>query len=174
MSVSLRDAKPANAECIAEVILASRGAFLAFAASAHTDDEIRTWVRNVLLPSEEVTVAVAKRRIVGVIAIERAEGASWLTQLYLHPSYVAQGIGSTLLAHTLATAPFPIRLYTFQQNAGARRFYERNGFVPIQCTDGSANEERCPDVPYELTAPARARAVDAHSVRSVPLKGGKP
>ena len=41
-------------------------------------------------------------------------------------------------------------VYTFQANAGARRFYERHGFVPVEFTDGQANEERCPDVLYEL------------------------
>jgi hypothetical protein len=51
----------------------------------------------------------------------------------------------------------PIRLYTFQANAGARRFYERHGFVPIEFTDGQANEERCPDVLYELRTIAGTR-----------------
>jgi hypothetical protein len=37
-------------------------------------------------------------------------------------------------------------------NAGARRFYERHGFSAIEFTDGSANEERCPDVLFELAA----------------------
>ena len=30
----------------------------------------------------------------------------------------------------------PIRLYTFQANNGARRFYERHGFTPIAFGDG--------------------------------------
>jgi hypothetical protein len=39
-------------------------------------------------------------------------------------------------------------LWTFQTNTGARRFYERHGFVAVDETDGSANEERAPDVRY--------------------------
>jgi ribosomal protein S18 acetylase RimI-like enzyme len=35
----------------------------------------------------------------------------------------------------------PIRLYTFQQNQVAARFYERQGFKVIQYSDGSENEE---------------------------------
>ncbi len=158
MSVSLREATPADAEQVAEVLLASRKAFLAFAPSPHTDEEVRAWVRDVLLPSEEVTVAVVESQVVGVLAVKQAEGVSWLTQLYLHPSHVVQGIGSKLLAHAVATVPRPIRLYTFQQNADARRFYERSGFVPIEFTDGSANEEQCPDVLYELASPVQAGA----------------
>jgi hypothetical protein len=33
-------------------------------------------------------------------------------------------------------------------NAGARRFYEREGFVAVDSTDGHGNEERAPDVRY--------------------------
>lgn len=153
MSATLRTAISTDAEGIAEVLLASRAAFLPYAASAHTDGDVRTWVREVLLPCESVTVAVANGRVVGVLAVAQRNGTSWLTQLYLHPAHVAQGIGSRLLAHAIATALAPIRLYTFQQNVGARRFYERNGFLPIEFTDGSANEEQCPDVLYELASP---------------------
>ncbi len=68
------------------------------------------------------------------------------------PSLVGRGIGSGLLAHALKTLGRPICLYTFQENRGARRFYERHGFVAVEFTDGQGNEERCPDVLYELNA----------------------
>lgn len=155
--IVLRAANDADAEHIAAVLLASRKTLLPFAPLAHSDDEVRAWVREVLLPSEAVTVATVDDRIVGVLAVTRQHGASWITQLYLHPSHVGQGIGSRLLACAIASAARPIRLYTFQQNVGARRFYERNGFVPIEFTDGSANEERCPDVMYELASGAPVR-----------------
>ena len=151
MSATLRAATTDDAECVAQVLLASRKAFLPFAPMAHTDDEVRAWVREVLLARETVTVACVDRAIVGVLAVSRNGAVSWLTELYVDPSHVGRGIGSRLLAHAVATTPAPIRLYTYQQNAGARRFYERNGFVPIRFTDGSASEERCPDVLYELS-----------------------
>lgn len=154
MSAVLRAAVSTDAGHVAAVLLASRKTFLPFAPLAHTDDEVRAWVRQVLLPSEAVTVAIVDDRVVGVLAVAQQHGASWITQLHLHPSHVAQGIGSRLLAYAVVTATPPIRLYTFQQNAGARRFYERNGFVPIEFTDGSANEEKCPDVLYELASPS--------------------
>lgn len=153
MNATLRAATSSDAECIAEVLLASRATFLPYARLAHTDGEVRTWVRAVLLSSESVTVAVVKSQVIGVLALAQHDGISWLTQLYLHPAHVAQGIGSKLLAYAIATALPPIRLYTFQQNVGARRFYERNGFVPTEFTNGSANEEQCPDVLYELASP---------------------
>ena len=44
--------------------------------------------------------------------------------------------------------PGGFQLWVFQQNATARRFYERRGFVLVRETDGSDNEERTPDALY--------------------------
>jgi len=63
------------------------------------------------------------------------------------PAFVGQGIGSLLLTHAMRCLAPPIRLYTFQANVGARRFYERHGFVAVEMTDGD-NEEHEPDVRY--------------------------
>jgi hypothetical protein len=41
-----------------------------------------------------------------------------------------------------------LRLWTFQRNRDARRFYERQGFTLVKETDGSANEEKEPDAMY--------------------------
>lgn len=154
MTVDLRAATAVDSARIAEILLASRKAFLPYAQSPHSDDEVRAWVRDELLAAQQVHVALVQRQIVGVLALAQIQGVSWLTQLYLDPLFVGQGIGSRLLTRAVATAPRPIRLYTFQQNLGARRFYERNGFVPMELSDGSSNEERCPDVLYELASSA--------------------
>ena len=155
MNAVLRPAASADADDVANVLLASRARFLPDAPSPHSDDEVRRWVRHVLLLSEDVTVAEENGAVIGVMAVRRTPDATWITQLYLHPSHVARGIGSRLLGRALGTVPPPIRLYTFQQNSGARRFYERHGFVPISFSDGAGNEERCPDVLYELLTSAR-------------------
>ena len=149
----LRPAKSADAPRIATVLIETRRAFMPYAPSAHPEPELREWVASVLLPSGGVTVAEAHGGVVGVMATEHAEPVSWINQMAVDPAMVNQGIGTLLLAHAMRTLALPIRLYTFQANAGARRFYERNGFVPIEFTDGQANEERCPDVLYELRAP---------------------
>jgi GNAT superfamily N-acetyltransferase len=75
-----------------------------------------------------------------------------LNQMYVLPEHVGRGTGSALLAVALKSMRHSIRLFTFQQNADARRFYERHGFKAIAFSDGHNNEERCPDVLYELTA----------------------
>jgi GNAT superfamily N-acetyltransferase len=77
------------------------------------------------------------------------EKCGWLGQFYLLPSAVGQGIGTQLLAIAKERLGSPIRLYTFQANQEARRFYERHGFRAIAFGDGSDNEERCPDILLE-------------------------
>jgi len=135
---------------VAEVLLSSRKAFLPYAPLSHTEVEVRQWVRDLLIPSGGVTVACAGGLVVGVLAAVRESNVSWINQLYVTPDRTGQGIGTRLLAHPLASLELPVRLYTFQTNTRARSFYERHGFKAIALSDGPANEERCPDVLYEL------------------------
>ena len=63
------------------------------------------------------------------------------------PDAQRQGLGTSLLK--IAQGAFDhLRLWTFQRNANARRFYERRGFALVQETDGSRNEEKEPDALY--------------------------
>lgn len=148
--VELRPARAADAAAIADVLLTSRRTFLPYLPSPRSDDEIRAWVRDTVLRTEQLTVAVAGGAVIGFLAARERDGITWITHLYLLPPHVRQGIGSSLLARALAGARRPVRLYAFQRNEAARRFYERHDFVAIAFSDGSTNEERCPDVLYEL------------------------
>jgi RimJ/RimL family protein N-acetyltransferase len=150
----------ADAAAVAELLIVSRRVLMPFVTWAHSDDELRGWVAEQLVPSGGVTLALAHGRVVGVLALSTQADAHWIDQLYVHPAQAACGVGATLLAHALAwaaahDAALPVRLYTFQANAHAREFYERHGFVAVALSDGVANEERCPDVLYErLAAPS--------------------
>jgi ribosomal protein S18 acetylase RimI-like enzyme len=146
----LRAAHAADAAAIADVLLVSRRTFLPYLAAPRSDDEIRGWVRDTVLPTEQLTVAVAGGAVVGFLAVRERDDITWITHLYLLPSHVGQGIGSSLLERALASERRPVRLYAFQQNEAARRFYERHGFVAIAFSEGSTNEERSPDVLFEL------------------------
>ena len=56
---------------------------------------------------------------------------------------------SALHCLRLHKSRFPsLSLWTFQRNAAARRFYERQGFTLVEATDGSRNMEKEPDVLY--------------------------
>lgn len=72
----------------------------------------------------------------------------WIDQLYVRPDVIGQGIGTLLLAKAKATMPSGLQLWTFQSNVRAQKFYEQRGFVAVEWTDGSTNEEREPDVRY--------------------------
>jgi ribosomal protein S18 acetylase RimI-like enzyme len=154
MQISLRRANRTDAEAVADVYLASRKAFVSFAPPAHSDAEVRQWIAEVLIPSGGVTVAVRGEQIVGMMATAHEQGYDWIDQLYLDPDFTRIGIGSLLLTQAKQQLRPPIRLYTFQANAGARRFYERHGFQVIAFRDGQGNEERCPDILYEWTGVA--------------------
>jgi GNAT superfamily N-acetyltransferase len=80
-----------------------------------------------------------------------ALGDDHLDHLYVHPDFHHGGVGTALLQHVIFHRPNGLKLWVFQQNAQARRFYEHHGFVLLHQTDGAANEERTPDALYGWT-----------------------
>ncbi len=72
----------------------------------------------------------------------------WIDQLYVDPASTGGGIGGALLDKAMRERPTGLKLWTFQSNLDARRFYEERGFVAITMTTGD-NEEQAPDVCYE-------------------------
>ena len=146
---NLRSATNADADAVAEVYLQSRKELVACAPLVHSDQSIREWVKKKLIPGGGVAVASVAGAVVGFVAVSRSTECSWIEQLYVLPSQTRRSIGTALLDHVMNKLPPPIRLYTFQCNAAARHFYERRGFNPIAYSDGSTNEENCPDILYE-------------------------
>jgi len=149
MSVLLRPAQPADSERVAEVYLRSFRELIPGVALAHSDEQVRAWIRDRVVPSGQVMVAESDGVITAMMSIEPAPDQSWIHHLYVHPEQVGKGIGTALLRHALATLPPPIHLYTFQSNQRARHFYERQGFTPIAYGDGTGNEENAPDILLE-------------------------
>lgn len=145
----LRPADLADAQAINDIFISCRELHLPYARSAHSAEKILRWVREHLIPGGGVTVAQIGNETVGFMATSRGDECAWIDQMYLKPGFLHQGIGAVLMSHALNILSLPIRLHTFQENHGARRFYERHGFQAIRFTDGQANEERCPDVLYE-------------------------
>jgi GNAT superfamily N-acetyltransferase len=141
--ITLHEARPDDAGAIADVFLASFRATYDFPL-AHADDEVRGWIRDVLLPACETWVARRDDAVVAFIALT----ADMVDQLYVAPGWTGRGIGGRLLSTAKARRPDGLDLYTFQVNAGARRFYERHGFVVVALGDGSGSEEGQPDVRY--------------------------
>jgi ribosomal protein S18 acetylase RimI-like enzyme len=154
-AIVIRRANRSDAADIATVYIASRRAAAAFMPTVHTDAEIRAWVVDYMVPQTETWVAEAAGRIVAILVLDGdmqdAMQHTMIDQLYVSPTDQRAGVGGLLLAHAKKLRPAGLRLYTFQSNAPARRFYEARGFIAKEFNDGSRNEEREPDVLYEWT-----------------------
>ncbi|GHH17057.1 hypothetical protein Srubr_15230 [Streptomyces rubradiris] len=144
--VVLRRAVPADARAVADVYLRSFDAALPTVVRPHTDDEVRDYFREVVVPARETWVAEAAGA--GVIGLMVLDGET-LDQLYLDPGWRGRGIGDRFVALAKERSPGGLTLWTFQVNEPARRFYERHGFTAVAFTDGGRNEEREPDVRYD-------------------------
>jgi GNAT superfamily N-acetyltransferase len=142
-TIKIRLAEASDASDVADVFLGSFHATYAFPL-AHTDDEVRGWIRDEIAAGGTWIALDATGATVGMASIKPGE----LDQLYVRPDRLGEGIGRRLLDLAKDRSPDGLKLYTFQVNERARRFYERNGFVAEWLGDGSANEEGQPDVRY--------------------------
>ncbi|MFI9265228.1 GNAT family N-acetyltransferase [Streptomyces werraensis] len=142
--IVIRRAAGSDATAVAEVWLRSFTAALPGVRRAHTDDEVRAWIREVVVPGRETWVATVDDSVVAMMVREGND----LDQLYIDPAWQGRGIGGRLVDVAKERSPSGLTLWTFQVNKVARRFYERHGFVPQESTDGLGNEEREPDVRY--------------------------
>ncbi|MEU0006209.1 GNAT family N-acetyltransferase [Streptomyces sp. NPDC006314] len=143
--VVLRRAVAADARPAADVWLRSFAAALPTVVRPHTDDDVRDYVRDVVVPLRETWVAeAAGAGIVGLMVLD----GELLSQLYLDPEWRGRGLGDRFVALAKERRTGGLTLWTFQVNKPAHRFYERHGFTAVEFTDGRGNEEREPDVRY--------------------------
>jgi GNAT superfamily N-acetyltransferase len=143
--MQVRRARPDEADEIAGVWLRSRAASVpGIPPPVHTDAEVRGWFQEVVFATREVWVAYDRGAVVGLLVLED----EWIDQLYVEPDRTGRGIGGQLIDVAKRQRPSALKLWTFEANVGARRFYERHGFVATDSTAGD-NEEGAPDVRYE-------------------------
>lgn len=141
----LRPAGLDDAEGVAQCYIDSSNHALPGIVRAHSDDEIRHWVRNEMIPGGGVIVA---QHPLGLLTGYAATAPGWLKHLFVEPAWQGRGVGSELLRWVQRSQPQGFSLWTFQQNLRARRFYESRGFRLAEETDGVGNEERSPDARY--------------------------
>jgi hypothetical protein len=85
--IELRRATFDDAAAVAEVFLTSFHETYDFPL-AHTDDDVRGWIRDRLIPTQETWVAVDDDRVVAMMALTPGH----LEQLYVAPDQLGRGI----------------------------------------------------------------------------------
>ncbi|MCC8943416.1 GNAT family N-acetyltransferase [Bradyrhizobium sp. Arg68] len=144
--LSIRRLALADMDAAARVHRAAFDHALPWLAGLHTPDEDRWFYRERMFASCTLWGWFEGEAMCGVIAFHD----DWIEQLYVLPAAQGRGVGSALLQLAQQGAD-RLQLWTFQRNAQARRFYEARGFVLVEETDGSRNEEREPDARYVWT-----------------------
>lgn len=144
MDVTVRRGEAADARAAADLWLRSRKAFPeAIPAPVHSDDEVRGWFASHVVHNLELWLAETQAgRLVGILVLD----GEWINQLYVDPDRLRCGIGSRLVQVAKRKRPSCLRLWTFVSNSPAQWFYQRHGFVEVERTDGSGNEEQSPDI----------------------------
>lgn len=138
--------RPATPEDAPAITLIQREAFrlsLPFLPAPPPIEGHLAYISGRLMAEDAVWVAEVEGAVAGYVAFR--EG--WIDHLYVHPDHQGRGIGPALLVKAMADGT-PRQLWTFQQNARARRFYEARGFRAVEFTDGAGNMEKTPDVRY--------------------------
>ena len=144
VKTSVRRAITSDAEALADLYLRALKAARAYIPTVHTDDEVRWFIVERVIPRMETWVAAdSDGELVGMLALDGA----LVEQLYVEPTLTRRGIGAELLELAKRERPAGLRLWTFEANLGARRFYERHDFSVRDRTDGD-NEQGVPDVLY--------------------------
>ena len=138
---TIRQAGPSDLPAIAEVYLAARS-MAAMPPGIHPPDDVRAWVGTWDLTERDVWVAEHAGVLVGCANLT----STWLDGLYVLPGAQGGGIGSALVDLAKSLRPDGFGLWVFEVNEPARAFYRRHGFVELERTDGTANEEHAPDL----------------------------
>ncbi|GAB6984700.1 GNAT family N-acetyltransferase [Nocardioides pyridinolyticus] len=136
----IRPAEASDADAVASVHLAARRSG-AMPPGIHSDGGVRRWLGG-RLGQDDVWVAEVDGEVVGYARLTPA----WLDDLYVVPEHAGQGVGSALLDIAKVRQPGGFCLWVFEVNEPARAFYARHGLVELERTDGSANEEKLPDI----------------------------
>jgi GNAT superfamily N-acetyltransferase len=146
--ITIERAQIDDSQDIARVLRTSFSAALPFISILHTRYEDFNYVRDQLFPTNQIFVARdAGCNVIGYIAFNDER----INHLYIDPAATRQGTGTRLL-NIAKLHNCKLRLWTFQKNENAQRFYQARGFYPIKETDGSGNEEHEPDILYEWKA----------------------
>ncbi|MFJ4483472.1 GNAT family N-acetyltransferase [Streptomyces longwoodensis] len=129
MGWRLRSAVAADVEVIAELRATVMRADLE-RLGRYDDHRVRQRLRDSFSP-QYTSVIMLDRGLAGCVTVRPAGGRQWLEHFYLAPHCQGRGLGSAVLRTVLERTDaqgMTVGLNVLQ-GSGARRLYERHGFV---------------------------------------------
>lgn len=168
MPGTIRSLARHDAAEVAVVFAGSRRAAMPWLPVLHTPDEDLAFFESEIESSTGWGL-FEEGRLIG-FALARD---GWLNHLYVEPDHRGGGVGTALLSRVLEGSPSGVDLWAFARNEAALAFYAHRGFEVVERSDGSANEEREPDVRMRhapVVGVRRAGAADAEAVAAVHVR----
>lgn len=116
----------------------------------HSLEEQLQYLEKKVIPENRVLVVMEKdtSAVIGFLASTPES----ISQLYVHVNHQHKGIGSMLVNLAKQHSRGQLRLFTFDTNKGAQRFYEQRGFKVVG--RGFEKEWQLEDIEYEWSASA--------------------
>src|SRR4030095_2668086 len=118
----------------------------------HTFEDQLRFVEQELVRNHSVVIVLEKGagKVVGFLAATTKQ----ISQLYVHVDHQGKGIGSMLVNLAKQNSSGRLRLFTFECNKNAQRFYEHHGFKIV--ARGFEKSWQLPDIEYEWCAATSA------------------
>ncbi len=142
--IQIIKANEADAKAVFAIFTNSR-AGMSYLPVVHTPEEIEEFFTSLVVKGK-IKLIKEDKIIAGFMEIDDG----WLHHLYIDPDFQGKGFGKKLLDKAKQLSPEGIQLMVFEDNKGAIKFYEREGFI-LQEKRIDANEEHLPDRKYKWT-----------------------
>ena len=124
----------------------------------------RAYFLSEVLPAYEVTLAVDHDLMVGFMA----SSLESVSQLHVRVGHHRAGIGTALIERAKQRSSGSLWLYTFTRNVNACRFYEKQGFIPVDY--GFEPTWQADDVKYRWVRASGFRAATPSESRGASFK----
>lgn len=140
--VIITPARPLDAGAIGHILSVSNEA-MPWLPRLHSAAEEIMYAGD-MIEAEWVKVAKREGKVIAFIARHNEQ----VHALYVLPDAQDQGVGTALLQDAKETCE-TLRLWSYQANGSAARFYGLRGFIEIERTDGNENDAGLPDILFE-------------------------